>query len=257
MPIVISLGGSIVAPAEGPDFKFLLNFRKVLISVLEKTGDRAILVIGGGSPARKWQNAYREFRLELQREYTISQQDSSGDRALPNAALDPDQQKDLQQALDRIGIAATRLNAQLVREAFSELCPQDVVMDPTGDFEFEGKILVASGWKPGFSTDFDAVILAERFGAKRVINLSNVSQIYDDDPKKNPLAKPLKSVTYDALLKMTGTEWNPGANVPFDPIALMKAREIGLEIIFASGTELDNFMAILESKEFVGTIIHG
>jgi uridylate kinase len=176
---------------------------------------------------------------------------------LSKAAEEPAQQKELQQALDRIGIAATRLNAQLVREAFSELCPQDVVMDPTGDFGFEGKILVASGWKPGFSTDFDAVILAERFGAGRVINLSNVSQIYDDDPRKNPSAKPLKSITYDALLKMTGTEWNPGANVPFDPVALMKAQEIGLEIVFASGTELDNFMAILESKEFVGTIIHG
>ncbi|MCX8013966.1 MAG: UMP kinase [Rectinema sp.] len=256
MPVVISLGGSIVAPAEGPDPRFLLRFRNVLLSVLEKSGDRAILVVGGGSPARKWQNAYKEFHSVLQSETSYG----NGDRALEVfASMTPnmERQKSMQEALDRIGIAATRLNAQLIREVFLELCPQEVVIDPTAEFEFKGRILVASGWKPGFSTDYDAVILAERFKANRVINLSNVAQIYDDDPRKNPFAKPLKNVTYDVLLKMTGTEWNPGANVPFDPIALAKAKEIGLEIIFASGTELDNFRAILESREFVGTIIHG
>jgi len=54
---------------------------------------------------------------------------------------------------------------------------------------------------------------------------------------------------------MTGTVWNPGANLPFDPIAAAKAKELGLRIIFASGTDLENFSRILAGDSFIGTII--
>jgi len=53
---------------------------------------------------------------------------------------------------------------------------------------------------------------------------------------------------------MTGTVWNPGAT-PFDPIAAAKAKELGLRIIFASGTDLENFSRILAGDSFIGTII--
>jgi uridylate kinase len=54
---------------------------------------------------------------------------------------------------------------------------------------------------------------------------------------------------------MTGADWNPGANVPFDPVAAARARETGLKVIFASGTNLQNLSDILYEKAFVGTII--
>jgi len=75
---------------------------------------------------------------------------------------------------DWLGITATKMNAQLLKAIFSGLCTQEVINDPTAPIEFSGRILVASGWKPGFSTDTDAVYLAERFGAKTIINLSNI-----------------------------------------------------------------------------------
>jgi uridylate kinase len=34
-----------------------------------------------------------------------------------------------------------------------------------------------------YSTDFDAVMLAKNFGAKKVINLSNIDYAYDKDHK--------------------------------------------------------------------------
>jgi len=43
--------------------------------------------------------------------------------------------------------------------------------------------------------------------------------------------------------------------VPFDPIAADKARELGLTVIFASGTNLMNFADILNDRAFIGTII--
>jgi hypothetical protein len=43
------------------------------------------------------------------------------------------------------------------------------------DLPFSGRVLMAAGWKPGFSTDYDAVVLAERFGARiRILMLSNI-----------------------------------------------------------------------------------
>jgi len=233
MTLVISLGGSIVAPPNGPDGLFLLKFKALLKSWLAQGDRKAILVVGGGTAARLWQSAYRDY-LKLAGTESGSSFDES---------------------LDRIGIAATRLNAQLVKEVFREDCLDPVVTDPTSDFAMSGTILVAAGWKPGFSTDYDAVLLAERFSAKKVINLSNIAQIYTADPKVDPSAKPLSSIAYDSLSQIVGTEWNPGANVPFDPIAVKKAKALGLSVIFASGKDLDNFSNILDDKPFVGTVI--
>jgi uridylate kinase len=246
MTIVISLGGSIVAPPEGPSGFFLVQFRNVLLSWLKADNRKAIIVVGGGAAARTWQKAYRDFIAH-------ATEPDTGDAGAGSIRLN--RVSYLDESLDRIGIAATRLNAQLVKEIFSDYCPDAIVTDPSSDISMHGKILVASGWKPGFSTDYDAVLLAERFHANKILNLSNISQIYSADPKKDPSAEPLAHITFDALLEMTGKVWNPGANVPFDPIAAVKAKELGLTIIFASGTNLENFDKILKEKSFIGTII--
>lgn len=235
MIVVISLGGSIVAPHGGPDGLFLSRFRKVLLAWLDADDRKAILVVGGGAAARQWQNAYKEF-IEHTDEMKVAA-------------------SQLDESLDRIGIAATRLNAQLVREIFYDYCTDPVIIDPSADIAMHGTILVAAGWKPGFSTDYDAVLLAAHFHADKIINLSNISQIYSADPKRDPSAKPLGHIAFDSLLKMTGTIWNPGANLPFDPIAAAKANELGLRIIFASGSDLENFSRILAGDSFIGTII--
>ena len=54
--VVISLGGSIIAPPEGIDIKFLQNFKKLILSFVKK-GMRFIIVCGGGSTARRYQAA--------------------------------------------------------------------------------------------------------------------------------------------------------------------------------------------------------
>jgi len=242
MTIVISLGGSIVAPQEGPSGIFLYDFRNVLLSWINGGDHKAIIVVGGGYAARQWQKAYKEM-IEIDKS-------TKGDGG---SILGTD--VDVRQSLDRIGIAATRLNAQLIKEVFSDYSRDPIVTDPSADITMNSRILIAAGWKPGFSTDYDAVILAERFHAEKILNLSNVSQIYSADPKVDPNAKPLLHISFDSLLQMIGTEWDPGANVPFDPIAAAKARELGITVIFASGKNLINFADILNDKPFIGTII--
>ncbi len=156
---------------------------------------------------------------------------------------------------DWLGIRATHINAQLVKAMFSDLCTDNIITDPTGHINFKGQVLVAAGWKPGFSTDNDAVILAERFQGKIIINLSNIAKVYTDDPKRNPEAKPLDTISWDEFKQLVGSTWVPGKNTPFDPVASKRAAKLKMQVICADGRNIENTMAILNKKEFVGTVI--
>ncbi len=229
---VLSVGGSIVVP-DKPDINFLHKFTVMIREWLEAGSDRRlILVVGGGAPARVYQQAYAEILSEANSAEQINNKDA-----------------------DWIGIMATRLNAQLLKAILGTLCPQDVVYDPLSIAEFQGRVLVAAGWKPGFSTDNDAVILAEHFHADTVVNLSNIEKVYTDDPRRNPDAKPLDAISWKDFRKMIGDDWTPGKNTPFDPVASKKAQELGLTVICASGNDISNIRNILDDKKFTGTRI--
>ncbi|MDR0555001.1 MAG: UMP kinase [Treponema sp.] len=226
MVTVISLGGSLVAP-EGVDEAFLKDFTALIGESLRHDEKRRfILVCGGGGPARIWQRAYRNI--------------SGGG---------------VDEQADRIGVMATRLNAQLVKAIMGEWCLQDVVIDPTQAEPITGRVLVAAGWKPGFSSDYDAVLLAERFQAGTVINLSNIEQVYTDDPRKNPDAKPVGAISWADFRALVGDEWTPGKNVPFDPVASRRAADRGLKVIFAGGKNRENLRKLLSGEPFLGTVI--
>ena len=230
MTKVLSVGGSIVVPNQ-PDTEFLTKFISMVKDWLSEDASRKlILVVGGGAPARVYQNAYAEIASKV------------GNSSRTDAA-------------DWIGIMATRLNAQLVKASFGDLCQNDVVYDPTAPIDFKGRILLAAGWHPGFSTDNDAVLLAEKHNAKVVVNLSNIEKVYTDDPRKNPDAKPIDQISWKDFRKMVGDEWTPGKNCPFDPIASKKADECGMKVICASGKDIENIRNILDDKPFTGTQI--
>ena len=54
---------------------------------------------------------------------------------------------------------------------------------------------------------------------------------------------------------MVGTEWTPGKNVPFDPVASLKAQKANIKVICANGKDISNLENILEGRDFVGTVI--
>ena len=224
---VISVGGSIIAP-DKVDYAFLSDFRDMIVSYLSGNAEaKLIFVAGGGAPARVYQDALRH--------------------------TDPEAPAELQ---DWLGIRATHLNGMLLRAVFSRYVSDELVTDPTAEgIAFGGRILVAGGWKPGFSTDTDAVFLARRFGGRTVINLSNIKKVYTDDPRKNPDAAPIDRISWPEFRKIVGYEWNPGLNAPFDPIASGIAEENGMTVIAADGRNIENTRAILEGKPFEGTVI--
>ncbi len=181
---VLSVGGSIVAP-DAVDKDFLIKFKKAIMEYLDGNPDsQLVFVVGGGGPARAYQKAYREI-------VDVPNSDSQ----------------------DWIGIMATRLNGELLKGVFSDDCLEPVVTDPTSIKTFRGRILVAAGWKPGFSTDNDSVLLAENIGADTVINLSNIKKVYSADPKLDPGAVPLDNISWEQMKKLVGDKWIPGVNV--------------------------------------------
>ncbi len=223
---VLSVGGSIIAP-DDVDTGFLRSFRELVVSYLEEDEERGLIFVsGGGAPARRYQKAYR----------AVVQHSEAGEE-------------------DWIGIHATWLNARLLKAVFSDYCRNEVVVDPTSIDRMEGRIMVAGGWKPGFSTDNDAVLLAERFGADTVINLSNIEKVYTADPKKDPDARPIDHINWAGFRKMVGDEWTPGVNLPFDPVAAKRGEKLGLRIVCASGSNIKNIAAILRDDDFVGSVI--
>lgn len=223
---VLSLGGSIIVP-DDVDYVFLGKFRDAIESYLEKDGERRLIIVtGGGATARKYQDAAKKANKDIGND-----------------------------ELDWMGIRATHLNASLVKGIFGELAPDPIVTDMEGEIEFSGRILIAGGWKPGFSTDTDSVYLARRFGAKVIMNLSNIKKVYTADPKVDKNATPIDSISWEDFQKMVGSEWIPGKNTPFDPIASKLAKESGMTVYCLGGRDIENTVAALEGKDFEGTTI--
>lgn len=221
--IVISLGGSLIVPGD-IDVSFLKNFISA-ISEYAKEGTKFVIITGGGRIARN---------------YTLASKEIS------NPTNDH---------LDWIGIATTRLNAELVKVGFGDLADENIIFDPDNIQKTQKPIIVGGGWKPGNSSDLAAVHSANTVGAKKIINLSNIDYVYDKDPRYNKDAQKFENISWGEFRKLLPNEWDPGLNSPFDPIAAKKAEELGLEVVIMNGKNIDNLKNFLDGKEFVGTVI--
>ncbi|HII30216.1 UMP kinase [Candidatus Woesearchaeota archaeon CG10_big_fil_rev_8_21_14_0_10_47_5] len=220
---VISLGGSVIIPSSDQiDLSFIREFRK-LIEARVIRGEQFVICCGGGNTCRK----YNRAALEL---------------AKPSAS-----------ELDWLGIRATWLNAHLMKIVFGSNAPQEIITNPE-EIQLNTPIAVAAGWKPGRSTDFMAVRLAIQIKAGSIINITNTPYVYDKDPKRHRDAKPIRAMTWNEFIGIVGEKWEPGMNMPFDPVASRLARQHGLRVIIAS-SNIRNLKGILEGKEFKGTRI--
>ncbi len=220
--IVLSLGGSLIVPGK-IDVAFLKDFKGVIEEYIGK-GYKFAILCGGGRIARNYQKAASE----------ICEADNN--------------------ALDWLGISATTINAMLLKVIFGENAEKDIVDIPNKKITFNKKILVASGWIPGWSTDHDAVLLAKNLNVKKVVNMSNIDYVYDKDPKKFKDAKKIERISWEDYRKVAGDEWKAGMNLPFDPVAAKEAQNSKIEVNVI-GKDLKNFGSLLDEERFKGTII--
>ncbi len=226
-PIIISVGGSMIVPGE-IDTAFLSSFKQLIESEIDQNGRSFVVIAGGGKTARKYQEAAK----------IVSDLNSED--------------------LDWLGLHATRLNGHLLRAIFRDHAHPVMVTNPDDilDMKKDTPLIVAAGYRPGASTDLRAVQIAVRRGAKKVINLSNIDHVYTADPKKDPAATPIETISWADFRKLIPAEWDPGLSSPFDPVAAREAETHGIEVAIVNGNRIEELKKCIEGAPFTGTQIH-
>ncbi len=224
---VFSLGGSLICP-DGISESYIDQFRRLLHDVRDRDV-RIYIVVGGGSIAREYQQSLRVVSPEVDHD-----------------------------TLDLLGIAATRVNASILAALLD--APMPVPCSPDEAFAIhDSQFVVMGGWKPGFSTDTVSVYLAQKSNAGAVYNFSNVSHIYDKDPRTYSDAAPIDELSWDQYFRLfQDLSWKPGLHAPFDPIASKLASENLLRVYIANGQNPDIIRDIVggvTNTVAIGTVI--
>ena len=220
---IIALGGSLIVK-DDVRIDFLKPFRVLLLNLLNK-GHRFVLVAGGGRITRRYQEAASKIVH------------------VPN------------EDLDWLGIHATRLNAHLLRTIFFNQAHPVVLDNLQKPISGDPKLIIAGGTRPGWSTDYVAVMLARRFGVNRVIVAGTYDAVYDKDFEKYPRAKRLENLNWKTYRKLIGKTWKPGLRVPVDPVAARAADAHGIRVDIVRAEDFKNFRLCISGKPFRGSSI--
>jgi len=221
---VISLGGSLIVP-EKIDIKFLREFKKVINK--NKSKYKFVIVCGGGTVARKYISALRDFGLN-------------------------------EKFQDFSGISATRMNARFMSYIFG-FNPEKGIPHKLKEVEemIKKQDLIFCGaleYKPGETSDSTAAEIAQHLKTD-FINLTNVNGLHDKNPHEFKNAKFIPEISWEGLHKMaTQKAFTPGQHFVIDQTAsgiIMKNR-IKTYILGKNLKQLDN---LLNGRKFTGTIV--
>jgi uridylate kinase len=221
-PIVISLGGSVLYP-DNLDTKYIKEFEQFIRSFV-KRGYRFIIVTGGGRLAREYQKTARDL-------CKVTDYDS-----------------------DWLGIHATRLNAQLLRTVFADICDHVIIDGPKKIGKMKHSIVFGAGWRPGWSTDYVATSIAHSHNTA-IVNMGTADHVYSKDPNKYKSAKKFESLSWRDYRKLIPKTWKPGLGTPMDPVAAGLAEESKITAYIIDGRDLKNLANLLLCKQWQGTTI--
>lgn len=224
--IIMSVGGSLIVPGD-IDTNFLSTLKDFITDQTTNHGRRFIMIAGGGRTARNYQ-------------------DAAG--AVTDLTSDD---------LDWMGIHATRLNGHLLRTIFRDIAHPEMITNPDDvqNISGEPQVIIASGYRPGCSTDLRAIQIAELVGATKVINLSNIDYLYTADPRTNPDAVKIETSSWADFRELIPADWDPGMSAPFDPIAAAAAEAANIDVALINGDRPEALVDYLAGGEFVGTLI--
>lgn len=221
--VIISLGGSTINPGE-INLNFLRAFVSFVSEEVEK-GKKFVIITGGGAPSREYISSLQKY----------------GDFS--------------QNALDRVGISATRLNASFIVELFGEkLAHSAVLLDENGLTEVTKPVVIGGGIKTGQSSDMCAVVMAETVGSREVINITNTTHVYTKDPAQFRDAEKIERISWSEYRALIPAEWKAGLSTPFDPVASERAEKLGLRVVI-TGANIENLKKYMQTGEIDGSII--
>lgn len=228
--VALVFGGSILAPAQ-LDAGFLEEVAKHLTAWSKQR--QLFVVVGGGNPARKYIEAARTTGVA-------------------------------EGHLDRIGIQATRLNAQTLACILARHGADVNLEIPHSTaqalrFAEQHALVVMGGTVPGHSTDFVAVELAVEGKCARFVDATNVAGVYTRDPNKHKDAQFKPHLNFEDLLGIIGErEWTAaGAPGVIDGPATVLIAKHGMPSCVVQGNDLANLGKAVAGEAFHGTRIEG
>ena len=220
--VVVSIGGSII---DRKDTAFLRDLARTLRDASRSV--KLYVVAGGGEYSRSYIRAGR--------------------------ALGADEKY-----LDLMGIKATRMNAMLLGAAIgreANPCPPASYAQAIRLAE-EFRITIMGGTRPGRTTDGVAARLAEKVGARRLVNASNVDGIYTKDPRRFKDARLVPKMTYEELIALSrGTAWKAGPTVIFDIVGSRICKRAGIPLLVLDGRDLASLRAAILGNRFKGPTV--
>jgi uridylate kinase len=222
--MVLSLGGSLIIPEE-VNVKYLKEFKKTILKNTNK--HKFIIVCGGGSVARKYISALREFGIN---------------EKLQNFS----------------GISATRMNARFMNYFFNINQEKGIphTMKLLKKYLKKEDIVFCGAleYKPNQTSDSTAAEIASTLRCQ-FVNLTDVPGLHDKNPKEYKDAKLIPQISWEDFNKLVNKiKFKPGQHFVLDQNAakiIMKKR-ITTYII---GKNMNEFNNLLKNKKFKGTTI--
>lgn len=224
MKVVLSLGGSILAPEVAAES--IQDYAAAIEDLLEADCDLGI-VTGGGAIARQYISTAR--------------------------ALDANEIQ-----LDQLGVATTRLNARLLIAALGDPAAPRVPTDyeTAGEAMRRGDIPVMGGVAPGQTTDAVSAALAEYTDADLLVYATSVAGVYSKDPNADPDAEKFDTLSAKELVEIiVDIEMRAGSQAPVDLLAAKLIERSAVRAIVLDGTQPDQIVQAVLTGEHDGTDI--
>jgi len=224
MKVVVSVGGSVLAPDLEPD---RVADYAAAIQSLDEAGHTLGAVVGGGPTARDYITTARELGAnEIE--------------------------------LDQLGIAVTRLNGRLLIAALDDrAAPTPAESYESGREAIRrGDIPVLGGVVAAQTTDAVAAAFAEYVGADLLVYATSVDGVYNADPNSDGEATRFDELTAGELVDVIADmEMNAGSSAPVDLLAAKVIERSGIRTIVLDGTDPQRVVDAVTEDEFDGTEI--
>jgi uridylate kinase len=220
--IVMKLSGSLFS------FDTTTKQLKEYVQLIKKIGEhyQPVIVTGGGKIARFYINISREMGL-----------DEAG--------------------LDLTGIQVSHLNAKLLIAGLGDLCypvtPKN--LEEISTSLISNKIIITGGIYPGQSTNATSALIAERIGAVKLFNATDVDGIYDSDPRTNTNAVRFDFIPVKDCIDILKSEKSMAGTYDLMDLISLKVIERSKLPTVVFKASVDNIEKIVLQEAKIGTEI--
>jgi uridylate kinase len=221
MKLVVSVGGSVLAPDLAPDRVAAYGDALSALAADHEVG----VVVGGGRVAREYIDAARDL----------------GGNEIE---------------LDQLGIGVTRLNARLLGAAMDGPVKPPEEYDAAAEALRRDGLVLMGGVAPGQTTDAVAAALAEYVEADLLVYATSVPGVFDADPNEDPGAERYDRLPAADLVELVaagGSLGSAGSNAPIDLLAAKLVQRSGVRTLVLDGSDPERVRKAVVDGTFDGT----